>query len=154
MDKTEQLLQDLKSEDPAVREKATRDLWILWHRQEGIELERELNEATDLMDQHKHDEALIAFQDLVDKCPDFAEAHNKLATLLFLMGQYDESVKECEEVLRRIPHHFGALNGLGMCLYELKRFEEAIQVFQRALDVQPYAQINRTYIARCRANLN
>ncbi|MZH02806.1 MAG: tetratricopeptide repeat protein [Nitrospinae bacterium] len=154
MDKTEQLLEDLKSEDPAVREKATRDLWILWHRQEGIELERELNEATDLMDKHKHDEALIAFQDLVDKCPDFAEAHNKLATLLFLMGQYDESVKECEEVLRRIPHHFGALNGLGMCFYELKRFEEAIQVFHRALDVQPYAQINRTYIARCRANLN
>lgn len=154
MDKTGQLLEDLKCEDPAVREKATRDLWILWHRQEGIELERELNEGTELMDQQKLDDALIAFQILVEKCPDFAEAHNKLATLLFLMGQFDESVKECEEVLRRIPHHFGALNGLGLCLYELKRFEEAILVFQRALEVQPYALINRTYIARCRANLN
>jgi tetratricopeptide (TPR) repeat protein len=154
MDKTGQLLEDLKNEDPAVREKATRELWILWHRQEGMELERELNEATELMDQQKQDEALIAFQILVEKCPDFAEAHNKLATLLFLMGQYDEAVKECDEVLRRIPHHFGALNGLGLCLYELKRFEEAILVFQLALEVQPYALINRTYIARCRANLN
>jgi len=154
MDKTGQLLEDLKNEDPAVREKATRDLWVLWHRQEGIELERELNEGTDLMDQQKLDEALIAFQILVEKCPDFAEAHNKLATLLFLMGQYDEAVKECDEVLRRIPHHFGALNGLGLCLYELKRFEEAILAFQLALEVQPYALINRTYIARCRANLN
>ena len=154
MDKTEQLLEDLKNEDPSVREKASRDLWILWHGQKGPDQERELNKATDLMDQHKMDKALIAFQVLVEKCPDFSEAHNKLATLLFIMGQYDESAKECEEVLRRIPHHFGALNGLGMCLYELKQFEEAIQVFQRALDVQPYAQINRTYIARCRANLN
>jgi len=154
MSKTGQLLEDLKNEDPAIREKATRDLWVLWHRQEGIELERELNEGTDLMDQQKLDEALIAFQILVEKCPDFAEAHNKLATLLFLMGQFDEAVKECEEVLRRIPHHFGALNGLGLCLYELKRFEEAILAFQLALEVQPYALINRTYIARCRANLN
>ena len=154
MDKNEQLLEDLKSEDPAVREKATRDLWIDWHRQGGIELEHELNEATDLMDQQKLDQALIALQLLVEKCPEFSEAHNKLATLLFLMGQFDESAKECEEVLRQIPYHFGALNGLGMCLYELKRFEEAIYVFQRALDVQPYAKINRTYIARCRSNLN
>ena len=154
MSKTGQLLEDLKNEDPAIREKATRDLWVLWHRQEGIKLERELNEGTDLMDQQKLDEALIAFQILVEKCPDFAEAHNKLATLLFLMGQFDEAVKECEEVLCRIPHHFGALNGLGLCLYELKRFEEAILAFQLALEVQPYALINRTYIARCRANLN
>ena len=100
------------------------------------------------------DDALMVFHALVDDCPDFTEAHNKLATLLFLMGQYDEAVKECEEVLQRIPHHFGALNGLGMCLYELKRFEQAIVVFQRALEIQPYAQINRTYIARCRASLN
>ena len=154
MDNTTQLLEELKSEDPARREKATLELWITWHRQKGIDMERELNEGTQLMDQQKHNDALILFQDLVDKCPDFTEAHNKLATLLFLMGQYDEAVKECEEVLHRIPHHFGALNGLGMCLYELRRFEQAIIVFQRALEIQPYAQINRTYIARCRANLN
>jgi tetratricopeptide (TPR) repeat protein len=154
MDKTRQLLEDLKCEDPAVREKATMDFWILWHQQEGIELERELNKGTELMDQQNLDEALIALQVLVEKCPDFSEAHNKLATLLFLMGQFDESVKECEEVLRRIPYHFGALNGLGLCLYELKLFEKAILIFQRALEVQPYALINRTYIARCRANLN
>ena len=154
MDKTSKLLDNLKSENPATRENATFELWTIWHRQKGLELEKELNEGTQLMDQQKHDDALIVFQVLVDKCPDFSEAHNKLATLLFLMGQYDEAVKECEEVLHRIPHHFGALNGLGMCLYELKRFEPAILVFQRALQIQPYAQINRTYIARCRANLN
>lgn len=154
MDKTEQYLEDLKSEDPAMRENATRELWQLWHRQEGIELERELNKGTRLMDQQKLDEALIVFQTLVEKCPDFAEAHNKLATVLYLMNQYDESVKECEEVLSRIPHHFGALNGLGMCLYELKRFEEAIRSFQKALEVQPYAETNRQFIAHCRASLN
>jgi tetratricopeptide (TPR) repeat protein len=70
------------------------------------------------------------------------------------MGQFEESVKECEEVLRRIPHHFGALNGMGLCLFDLQRHEEAIRCFQKALEIQPYAEINLTYIARCRASLN
>ena len=116
MDKTGQYLEDLKSEDPAVRAKATRGLWILWHAQAGAEMEQELNEATRLMDRQQHEQALAMFQVLVEKCPEFSEAHNKLATLLFIMGQFEESVKECEEVLRRIPHHFGALNGMGLCL--------------------------------------
>ena len=154
MDKTGQYLADLKSDDPSVREHATRELWILWHSQAGPERERELNEATRLMDHQQHDQALEMFQALVEKCPDFAEAHNKLATLLFMMDQFEESVIECEEVLRRIPHHFGALNGMGLCLFDLRRYEEAIRCFQKALEIQPYAMNNLTYIARCRANLN
>ena len=154
MDKTEQYLEDLKSEDPAIREHATRELWILWYGQEGAEMEKELNEGTRLMDRQQHDEALEIFRSLVEECPDFSEAHNKLATLLFMMGKFEESVKECEEVLRRIPHHFGALNGMGLCLFDLRRYEEAIRCFQKALEIQPYAVNNRSYIARCRANLN
>ena len=154
MDKTGQYLEDLKSEAPAVRAKATRGLWILWHAQAGAEMEQELNEATRLMDRQQHEQALAMFQVLVEKCPEFSEAHNKLATLLFIMGQFEESVKECEEVLRRIPHHFGALNGMGLCLFDLQRHEEAIRCFQKALEIQPYAEINLTYIARCRASLN
>jgi tetratricopeptide (TPR) repeat protein len=63
------------------------------------------------------------------------------------MKQYHEVIKECEVVLSQIPHHFGALNGWGMCLYKLKRVEDAILIFKQAIEVQPYAQINRTYIA-------
>ena len=154
MDKTEQHLADLKSADPAVRENATRALWVLWHGQLGPELEKELNVGTEWMDRQQYDQALELFQSLVKKCPDFAEAHNKLATLLFMMGRFEESVLGCEEVLRRIPHHFGALNGMGLCLFDLRRYEEAILYFQKALEIQPYAVNNHTYIARCRANLN
>lgn len=154
MDKTEQYLEDLKNGDPAVRENATRALWILWHEQEGPVMEMELNGGTELMDRQQHDEALVVFQSIIERCPDFSEAHNKLATLLFMMGRFEESVKECEVVLQKIPHHFGALNGLGLCLFDLHRYEEAAQTFKKALAVQPYAETNRRYIARCRANLN
>ncbi len=154
MDKTEQYLADLKSEDPSIRENATRGLWILWHSQFGPEIENELNEGIQLMDRQQHEQALEMFLSLVEKCPDFSEAHNKLATLLFIMRQYEESIKECEEVLRKIPYHFGALNGMGLCLFDLRRYEEAIHCFQKALEIQPHAKVNRTYIARCRGLLN
>ena len=154
MDKTERYLQDLKSGDPTTRADATKALWVFWHRQAGAEMERELEEATELMNPQQLDDALIALQSLVEKCPGFPEAHNKLATVLFLLDQYEESVAECEEVLCQVPHHFGALNGMGMCLFELKRFEEAIRAFQKALEIQPYAGINHMFIARCRAGLN
>ncbi|MCH7713817.1 MAG: tetratricopeptide repeat protein [Chloroflexi bacterium] len=34
------------------------------------------------------------------------------------------------------------------------RYDEALTSFRKALEIQPYADINREYIARCRANLN
>ncbi|MEC7640818.1 MAG: tetratricopeptide repeat protein [Nitrospinota bacterium] len=154
MDSIGQYLEDLKSKDPTTREKATGELWAFWHRQAGPEMERDLYEGTRLMDHRHLDEALKVFRNLIEKRPDFPEAHNKLATLLFLMGQYEESVKECEETLRMNPHHFGALNGMGMCLFQLHRFEEAIVSFKKALEIQPYAEINGVFIARCRGNLN
>jgi len=154
MDQNDQYLEDLKSDDPAVRDNATRALWVLWHGQLGPELEKELNTGTELMDRQQPDQALEIFQSLVERYPDFAEAHNKLATLLFMMDRFEESIKECEEVLRRVPYHFGALNGMGLCLFDLRRYEEAITYFQKALEIQPYAVNNHSYIARCRANLN
>ena len=154
MDKSQQYLEDLKSDDPVVRENATRELWILWHGQAGTELERELYDGTELMDRQQHQEALAVFCSLVERCPEFSEAHNKLATVLFMMGEFEASAKECEEVLRRIPHHFGALNGMGLCMFDMQRFEEAIRCFQKALEIQPHAVNNHRYIARCRASLN
>ena len=88
MDRIQQYLESLKSEDSAAREKATRELWALWYRQAGAEMEEELNRGTRLMTHKNLDGALKVFQELIEKRPDFSEAHNKLATLLFLKGQY------------------------------------------------------------------
>ena len=154
MEKIEQYLEDLKSEDPATREIATKELWSLWNQQAGPEMEKELNEGTRLMGHQQLEQALKVFRSLIEKCPSFSEAHNKLATILYFMGQYEESVRECEETLRMNPHHFGALNGMGLCLFNLHQYEEAIECFKKALEIQPYAETNRIFIALCRGKLN
>ena len=150
----QQLLKDLKDPSPATRNHATQELWGMWYREAGDEAEEELNRGTRLMGENRMDPAEKIFTHLIENFPDFAEAHNKLATLLFLEGRYEESVVECEKTLKSNPHHFGALHGMGMCLYKLARYDKALKQFERALQIQPYADANRGYIARCRGKLN
>ena len=154
MNDLQQLLNDLKSPNPGARNHATQELWLIWYREAGNEAEEELNRGTRLMGEDKMDQAEHVFKHLIENFPDFAEAHNKLATLLFLLEKYEDSVFECEQTLKLNPHHFGALHGLGMCQYKLARYDQALNSFQRALEIQPYADTNRGFIARCRGKLN
>jgi len=152
--KIQQLLSALKNPDLATRNQATRKLWEIWYQEAGKLAEDQLDQGTRLMGENLLNEARREFKSLIKNYPDFAEAYNKLATLLFLQGDYAESVFECERTLKLNPHHFGALNGMGMSLYQLARYDEALTSFNRALEIQPYADINREYIARCRGLLN
>ena len=152
--KVQQLLSDLKNTDSATRNHATHELWQIWYGDAGKLAEDQLDQGTRLMGENLLDEAGKVFKSLIKNYPDFAEAYNKLATLLFMKGEFSESVFECERTLKLNPHHFGALNGMGMCLFQLARYDEALTSFQRALEIQPFADINREYVARCRGLLN
>lgn len=154
MDNLEKLLEALKLPDPAIRKKATAALWLRWHEEAGKDAEELIQQGIHLLNENRLGEAENLFARLTEDFPEFPEAHNKLATVLFLNGNYSHSIEECEITLRLNPHHFGAWNGLGMCLYQTGRYEKAIDSFQKALEIQPYAQSNRVYIARCRAKLN
>jgi len=39
-------------------------------------------------------------------------------------------------------------------LFQLARYTEAIKSFKKALIIQPYAEFNKIYIAKCRGQLN
>jgi tetratricopeptide (TPR) repeat protein len=154
MDNIQEYLDDLKDTNPDVRKRATSELWALWYRQAGEIAESQLMEGNHLMGENQYEEAESVFSDLINQFPDFPEGHNKLATVLYLQGKFKQSVTACKMTLEKNPHHFGAWNGMGMCLYKLARYDEAIKSFQMAMAIQPYASINRGYIARCRGKLN
>tara|TARA_Y100001960_G_C14548033_1_gene764293 strand:+ start:286 stop:750 length:465 start_codon:yes stop_codon:yes gene_type:complete len=154
MDNREKLLCDLKSFDAEKRKRATRSLWSLWFSEAGEKALYQIKKGTELIDKKKLCDAEDLLIKLIEEYPDFAEAHNKLATVMYLMGRFKESIDECKIALKINPIHFGAWNGLGLCLFNLGQYEEAMQGFEKALEIQPYANINRVYIARCRGNLN
>ena len=149
-----QLLKDLLSDNPELRQTATHALWNLWLRQAGEKAEFRIRKGTKIMDIGQHELAQKEFESLVVDYPKFAEAHNKLATVLYLQRKYNESIKECKITLKINPNHFGAWNGLGLCNYQLANYPTAIESFKTALAIQPFADFNKLYIARCRGQLN
>ena len=154
MEDVKKLLSDLQSKDPELRNSATMALWDFWYFEAGDVAETYIRKGEDLMSLNKFEEAQSHFEKVIKRYPEVAEAHNKLATVFFLLGDYKNSVNECKVTLKMNPHHFGAWHGMGLCLFKLARYSEAIESFKSALEIQPYANINRKYIATCMGNLN
>ena len=149
-----ELLQDLLSENAQLRQTATKALWDLWLSQAGEKSESRILTGNNHMDKGQYELAQQEFENLVMDYPKFAEAHNKLATVLYMQEKYVQSIRECEITLEMNPNHFGAWNGLGLCHFRLAHYHKAIESFNTALTIQPYADFNKVYIAKCRGQLN
>ena len=152
--KEKELLQNLLSENAQLRQTATKALWNLWLSQAGEKAESRIRTGTKQMDRRQYELAQQEFENLVMDYPKFAEAHNKLATVLYMQRKYVQSIRECQITLEMNPNHFGAWNGLGLCHYKLAHYQKAIESFNTALTLQPYADFNKVYIAKCRGQLN
>ena len=152
--KEKDLLNNLLSGNSELRQSATHDLWNLWLGQAGKEAESRIRNGTHLMDKQQYQKAEEVFKNLIDEFPEFSEAHNKMATVLYLQRKYSQSIKKCEITLEMNPNHFGAWNGLGLCHYQLGQYQKAIESFKTALTLQPFADFNKVYIAKCRGQLN
>lgn len=77
---------------------------------------------------------------MVDLAPDYPEAWNKRATVLYLLKDYGRSLEDVERTLELQPRHFGALSGLGLILLEIGNKAGALQAFRMALDVHPFLE--------------
>ena len=152
--KEKELLQNLLSGNAQLRQTATKALWNLWLSQAGEKAESRIRTGTKQMDRRQYELAQQEFENLVMDYPKFAEAHNKLATVLYMQRKYVQSIRECQITLEMNPNHFGAWNGLGLCHYKLAHYQKAIESFNTALTLQPYADFNKVYIAKCRGQLN
>ena len=70
--------------------------------------------------------------------PDYIEAWNRRATLHYMRKEYAQSMEDIRQVLIREPRHFGAMSGLGMILQEFGDEKRALDVFRRALEINPH----------------
>ncbi|GAB4365674.1 MAG: hypothetical protein Kow00121_02420 [Elainellaceae cyanobacterium] len=150
----DRLLNDLKSSDEEIRDRATAGLWQIWFSQKGEYGLEILGKSQGLLELRQFSEAKAVLTDLLQDQPDFAEAWNRRAVLHYLLGQYEASLADCQKVLKLNPVHFGALHGMGLCHAALGDYVSAIQAFRQALDIQPYAVINQRLILECTARLS
>lgn len=127
----------LHDDDAQVRRVASASLWQIWSRSGSKAIDSQYQRGVKLMEAGQLKEAVSAFSDIIKKQPTFAEAWNKRATLLYMMGEYQLSLKDCDEVLKRNRHHFGALSGYAQIYTELGDFKRALGYFEQALKVNP-----------------
>lgn len=150
----EALLNDLKDPNENIRQVATEALWRRWYTQKGAYGAQILVRSQTLLDEGRSEAAESLLTETIEGLPDFAEAWNRRAVLYYLQQRYWQAIADCEKVLELVPYHFGALHGMGLCQAGLGNYTAAIQAFRRALDVQPYATINKRLILECTAKLN
>ena len=72
--------------------------------------------------------------------PDYVEGWNRRATINFMRKDYTRSIEDIRQVLAREPRHFGALAGLGMIMEELGDDKRALEVYRKAVEINPHMQ--------------
>jgi tetratricopeptide (TPR) repeat protein len=133
----DRLLDALHDEDGAVRKLAEQSVWRVWTRAGDAEVDALMQAGMRQMEEGRLGPAVDTFTRIIEKRPDFAEGWNKRATVYFLMGDYDQSLKDCDETLLRNPNHFGALAGCGAIHAQRDELERALELFERALEINP-----------------
>lgn len=84
---------------------------------------------------------LALSQELLDKIviidPTWAEGWNKRATARFLAEDYLGAMEDLAHVIALEPRHYAALTGMGFILQRQGFHKRALQVFRRALELNP-----------------
>ena len=131
------LAKALHDADRMVRETSAQALWQVWHRSGDAEVDRRLQAGIDAMNRRALEEAVNIFSEIIDMAPDFAEGYNKRATVYYMQERYEESLEDCDKTLALNPIHFGALSGSGLVYLGLRNPVKALELFKRAIAVNP-----------------
>ncbi len=81
--------------------------------------------------------ALSFFDKLVVLKPKWAEAWNKRATTRFRADDLEGAMADIDQVLKLEPRHYGALAGMGLILQKSNLNKQALNVFRKALALNP-----------------
>jgi tetratricopeptide (TPR) repeat protein len=143
----------LGSKDAMAAQLATSGLWEFWLNEAGPQARRKMDRGIELLNQGEPEAALEVFSRLVKEFPHWAEALNKQATALYLLGNARLSLKVCRLVVELKPNHFGAWNGMALCAARLEKWPAVLEAAREALRLQPRAQANLDLIALAQTKL-
>ena len=120
-------------------EKKIWEMWLLHPSDDrrGFRLTELLTQGSRLMNMGELNKAYKLFTTIIATEPDWSEAWNKRATVLYLMDRFQSSLDDIKITLTLEPRHFGALSGQALNYIELKQYEKAIQSYKAAQKIYP-----------------
>lgn len=113
-------------------------IWAIWMKTPSDTVALLMARTRVALENDQSDVAMKLLDAIIKLHPDYVEAWNKRATLYYMKNDYNRAMEDIEEVLRREPRHFGALAGLGVILEETGDDRHALEVFRRALVINPH----------------
>ena len=142
--KLEKYFSDLKKSknlDEAIS--IEKNIWTLWNLHPDDQfLTNKLELGTELMENGQHRYAYKIFSNIIFEDPNWSEAWNKRATVLFLMKEYDLSLIDIEKTLNLEPRHFGALSGRAQIFIDQKEYQKALDNLIQTKKIYPLSKGN------------
>ena len=113
-------------------------IWEIWSTHPTDQfLTTRLAEGSKLVRNKQLINAVDIFTEVIEKDPTWAEAWNKRATVLYMLGDYQSSQNDIDKVLKLEDRHFGALAGQGFVNIKLENYEKAIKSYEKAQEIYP-----------------
>ena len=128
-------------------------IWKIWlthpsNDRRGYRLTELLAQGSLFINRKELSKAYGVFSQIILADPKWAEAWNKRATVLYMLGKYEQSQNDINEVLKIEKRHFGALAGQGLVQTELKNYEKAINSYKEVQKIYPSMQAPKVMIPR------
>ena len=123
------------------------EIWALWSTHPTDEkLTERLEEGSQLVRDQNYIKAKDIFTEVINLDQSWAEAWNKRATVLYMLGEFQKSQDDIDQVLALEQRHFGALAGQGLVNIQLKNYEKAIRSYEQAQEIYPAMRSPETMI--------
>ena len=136
--KLDKLFKELKINNSLKTFEVEKKIWKIWSTHPNKEnLTLMLFEGSDLINNNRLNEAVNLFTKVIEIDPKWAEAWNKRATALYLLGEFKKSQNDIDKVLELEDRHFGALSGQGLVNIQLKNYEKAIMSYEKVQEIYP-----------------
>ena len=135
------LFDELKKNNKELTSNTEQRIWNLWSTHpKNMKLTNKLAKGSKYVRDSKLLKAIEIFTEVIEEDPNWAEAWNKRATALYLIGDYKGSQDDIDKVLNLEERHFGALAGQGLVNIKLKNYEKAIESYEKAQEIYPLMQ--------------
>ena len=132
---------ELKINNANLTYETEQKIWEIWSTHPNNQkLTKRLAEGSKLVRNKQLSKAINIFTEIISLDPQWAEAWNKRATVLYMMGDYNSSQKDIDKVLELEKRHFGALAGQGLVNIKLENYEKAIESYKKAKEIYPTMQ--------------
>ena len=110
----------------------------IWLESDSPSIDLLMSHGFDAFNDRDYDRAFFYFNEVVMLDPGYGEGWHKRATVRYLKNDFSGALADLEHVLRIEPRQYMAMGGLALMLEELGDKKGALEVFRRALSLNPW----------------